>query len=238
MNIIILDTEGTNKVKPASGNIAETALVYDIGWIVADKKTGEVLDRYSFVNTDIFYRDNYMKNAYYAEKLPQYHEGLGEWWTPLSFLTIKKIFANVCRDYQVKQIWAYNARYDRTALNNTCAELSNGFTEFFTPYGIKWCDIWDYAGKSICSTSKFIKWTIENGYTTTKGNPQTSAEVVYRFITQKKEFVEEHTALSDCEIEHAILRACLSRKAAQPKTMGSGWRYAANKKKQLEKSDK
>ena len=231
MNIIILDTEGTNKIKPVSGNIAETALVYDIGWIVADKKTGEVLDKYSFVNTDIFYRDNLMRNAYYVGKLPQYHEGLGEEWTPLSFLSIKKIFANVCRDYNVKQIWAYNARYDRTALNNTCAELSNGFVEFFTPYDIKWCDIWDYAGKTLCSTSKFIKWVIANDYVTAKGNPQTSAEVVYRYLTQNKEFVENHTALEDCEIEHAILRACLKRSGAQPKTMGNGWRYAANKKK-------
>lgn len=236
MNIIILDTEGTNKVKAASGNIAETALVYDIGWIVADKKTGEVLDKYSFVNTDIFYRHDLMKNAYYAEKLPQYHKGLGEEWIPLSFLSIKKIFANVCRDYQVKQIWAYNVRYDRTALNNTCAELSNGFVEFFTPYGIKWCDIWDFAGKSLCSTSKFIKWTIENGFITPKGNPQTSAEVVYRYITQNKEFVENHTALEDCEIEHSILRACLKRREAQPKTMGNGWRYAANKKKSMDKN--
>lgn len=234
MNIIVLDTEGTNKIKVTSGNIAETALVYDVGWIVADKKTGEVLDRYSFINTDIFFRDDLMKNAYYAEKLPQYHDNLGEWWTPLSFLTIKKIFANVCRNYQVKQIWAYNARYDRTALNNTCAELSNGFCEFFSPFGIKWVDIWDFAGKSICSTSKFIKWTIENGYVTAKGNPQTGAEVVYRYITQNTDFVEQHTALCDCEIEHSILRACLSRGASHPKTMGSGWRYAAKKKKELD----
>lgn len=234
MDIIVLDTEGTNKIKAANGNIAETALVYDIGWLVADKKTGEVLDRYSFVNTDIFFRDDLMKNAYYADKLPQYHDNLGEWWTPLSFLTIKKIFANVCRDYQVKQIWAYNARYDRTALNNTCAELSNGFCKFFSPFGIKWVDIWDFAGKSICSTSKFIKWTIENGYVTPKGNPQTGAEVVYRYITQNADFVEQHTALCDCEIEHEILRACLNRKTGQPKTMGSGWRYAAKKKKELD----
>ena len=236
MNIIILDTEGTNKVLPKNGNIAETALVYDIGWIVADKKTGEVLDRFSFVNTDIFYRTSLMDNAYYRGKLPQYYEGLGKLWTPLNFLSIKKTFANCCREYNIKQIWAYNARYDRTALNNTCKELSNGFVEFFTPYGIRWCDIWDFAGKTLCSTSRYIEWTVTNNYLTPKGNPQTSAEIVYRYLTQNEEFVENHTALEDCEIEHSILQTCLRRRAAQPKTMGSGWRYAANKKKTMDKN--
>ena len=43
MNIIILDTEGTNKILPKNGNIAETALVYDVGWIVSDKKRARYL---------------------------------------------------------------------------------------------------------------------------------------------------------------------------------------------------
>jgi hypothetical protein len=34
-----------------------------------------------------------------------------------------------------------------------------------------------------------------------------SAEVCYRFLTEDVEFVEEHTALADCEIEMEILRA-------------------------------
>ena len=34
-----------------------------------------------------------------------------------------------------------------------------------------------------------------------------TAEICYRFISGDIEFVEEHTALADCEIEMQILRA-------------------------------
>jgi hypothetical protein len=49
---------------------------------------------------------------------------------------------------------------------------------------------------------------VENGYYTDKGNCRMTAEVCYRFISGNNEFIEEHTALADTEIEAEILRAC------------------------------
>jgi hypothetical protein len=48
---------------------------------------------------------------------------------------------------------------------------------------------------------------------TESGNYSTTAEDVYRFILQDEEFVEEHTALADSEIELAILCNCVEQGA-------------------------
>ena len=40
---------------------------------------------------------------------------------------------------------------------------------------------------------------------TEKGNIQTKAEVVYRYLTGNVEFVEEHTGLADVMVEKEIL---------------------------------
>ena len=49
-------------------------------------------------------------------------------------------------------------------------------------------------------------------YITEKGNISCSAEAVYSYLFKDKDFVEDHTALSDCEIEAKILQAVFDRK--------------------------
>ena len=61
--ILIIDTETTNTI--------DDALVYDVGYIVADYN-GNIYHKGSFVNADIFCDKELMASAYFIEKVPQY----------------------------------------------------------------------------------------------------------------------------------------------------------------------
>ena len=226
-NFIVLDTEGVNIGKPKNpNNIGETTHFYDFGFTVANRE-GEMLDKFSFVNVDIFNDYELMKSAYYADKLPQYHEGMGDLWIPASTLEIWNTFCKCVVDYGVRDIWAYNARYDRDCVNNTILRASNGFRRFFAPYGTRYRDIWDYAGSTVCNTSRYVKWCRDNGFVSKNGNPNTTADTVGKYLRGDMEYQECHTALSDAEDETAILLAAMKRHQKARHSMGQGWRDAS-----------
>lgn len=231
---IVLDTEGVNDGKPNTNNLGANALVYDIGLVVADRE-GNVYDRFSIVNTNVFYEDKLMKTAYYHDKLPQYHEGIGELWEPMSWLQIVNLMRDVIMDYGVRDIWAYNVAYDQSATNYTTAKASNGFRRFFAPYGTRYRDIWDYAGSTICNTQKYVQWCIDNGLVSACGNPSTSADTVGKYLRGSMDYHEQHTALSDAEDELRILLAAMKRKQKARRSSGQGWRDASRIAKKLAK---
>ena len=55
----------------------------------------------------------------------------------------------------------------------------------------------------------YCLFCVKNGYYSKNKNMTTNAETVYKFLTQNKEFEEEHTGLADCRIELQILCKCL-----------------------------
>jgi hypothetical protein len=73
--------------------------------------------------------------------------------------------------------------------------------------GMEFIDTWQAFFETIGKYRKYNKFCCENGFVTKSGNIQMTAEVCYRFISGNVDFVEEHTALADCEIEADILRA-------------------------------
>lgn len=225
-NFIVLDTEGVIVGKPNKCNLGATALFYDFGFVVANRD-GETLDKYSFVNTDVFNDYDLMLSAYYAKKLPQYHAGIGESWVPASTLEIWHTFCKCIVDYGVRDIWAYNANYDRASVNYTISQKSNGFRRFFAPYGCKWRDVWDYAGSTLCNTTKYVKWCKDNGLVSAFGNPKTSADTLGKYLRGDMAYSECHTALADAEDELFILQAALRRKQKARHTCGQGWRDAS-----------
>lgn len=231
---IVLDTEGVNDGKPNANNLGANALVYDVGLVVADR-TGQVFDKFSIVNTDVFYQDSLMESAYYHEKIPQYIEGIGENWEPMSWLQIVNLMRDLVMDYQVRDIWAYNVLYDQSATNYTTAKASNGFKRFFAPYGTRYRDVWDYAGSTICNTQKYVQWCIDNGFVSASGNPSTSADTVGKYLRGSLEYQERHTALSDAEDELRILLAAFKRKQKARQSKGQGWRDASKIAKELAK---
>ena len=223
---IVIDTEAVNDGKPNANNLGANALVYDIGLVVADR-AGNVYDRFSIVNTDVFYNDKLMKTAYYNDKLTQYHEGIGEFWEPMSWLQIVNLMRDLVMDYGVRDIWAYNVNYDQASTNYTTEKASNGFKRFFAPYGTRYRDIWDYAGSTLCATKKYVEWCINNGFVSASGNPSTSADTVGKYLRGSLEYSEKHTALSDAEDELKILIAAIKRKQKARQSRGQGWRDSA-----------
>lgn len=229
-NCVIIDTETAPTVDHKDGKAhPETSRVYDLGYTIRDCNGCELVGR-SFIIAETFMDTRMMNSAYYANKLPQYHEGMGgtddSEWRVVSFMEAWQTFKADCKLYNVKTAWAYNARFDLTALNATIAAYSNGFVRFFFPYGMKIKDVWDYAS-NITSTKKYVAWCVEHGYFTVSGNPQTGAEIVYRYLTNDTNFIERHTAYSDACIEYAILETAKRKHKKTRHSMGQGWRDAS-----------
>ena len=225
---IIIDTETAPTANFDPRNMGGTSLVYDFGWIVTNGE--QVFERRSFIVSETFNNADLMNSAYYARKLPQYRAGIGKDWTLAPFLEIYSQFIADIHTYNVRDVWAYNANFDRDALNNTVATYSNGFRPYFFPYNIRIKDVWSAAGDTICNTDKYVLWCLDHNYTKPSGNPLTTAEVVYRYLTSNIDFIEAHTALAACEIENYILQRVRKRKQKHNTTPNrSGWRKASKR---------
>lgn len=228
-NFIVLDTE-TASICPSSKPIPSKQRVYDLGYLVVDGKTLEVVEKRSLIIRETFDNPDLMDTAYYAAKLPQYRDnrdGAGfDGWQTVDFLDAWHIFNSDYKAYGVKTVWAYNCNFDLQALNATMRDYSNGFRAFFFPYECKMRDIWDYAS-CVTSSSKYLDYVERSLLLTRSGNPKTDAETVYRFISDDPTFRERHTALEDCFVELEILKVAKRKHVCKRSTSGQGWRDAA-----------
>ena len=228
---MVIDTETTDKAgrktaQPEPWN----SLVYDLGYIIADSD-GNVVVEQSFVLTDTFFNNALMNSAYYADKRPQYlMDASGDesgCWRYVSTLDAFRTMREDIKRYKVRNVWAYNCKFDIAALNSTVRTYSNGFASFWFPYGVRVRDIWDYAS-CITKTKRYVKWAASHDMFTTSGNPKTSAETVYAYLENNAGYIESHTALDDCYTELTILNAARKRHAKTRHSMGQGWRDCAN----------
>ena len=230
---LVIDTETAPTRKVPMQLMAANSLVYDMGGVVRDTKTGEIVHSFSFIIADTFYNTSMMQSAYYADKLPQYHEGVAKGlWLSVPFKYVYEYVNNIIAEYGIKTVWAYNAQFDITTLNNTIHYYSNGWIKSFFAANIEIKDIWARCS-NITGTKKYVSYCIDNGYLTDKGNPKTSAEIVYRYLTQNDDFIEAHTALNDAEIEAFILTKAQKNKKKAQKGIGQGYRAAAKIAKQM-----
>ena len=95
-------------------------IVYDLGFAVIDKK-GKVYEHHSLVIREVFYgMSELMKSAYYANKLPKYHEQIekGER-KVVSMFEARNLFKETCKKYNVKVAIAHNARFDYRSTSKT-----------------------------------------------------------------------------------------------------------------------
>lgn len=202
MNRVIVDVE-------TAGTVDEP-LVYDFGFAVVDNVCN-VIATGNYVISDVFYgMAELMQSAYYANKLPQYHAEIATGTREVvSLLEVKEIFKATCQEYGIKQVWAYNARFDRNALNHTCEVLSNGFCKWFTPYGVEWKCIQGAACSTILNSRNYFKFAVAHDFVSPSGNVRTTAESAYSYLINNADFQEAHTGLEDVQIENEILAKCL-----------------------------
>ena len=212
MNVAVIDTETT-----------KNGYVYDLGVVIMNAATGEVVATMNAIVEETFNNVSAMDTSYYACKIPAYIEAInaGEL-EVLPFSECFKRFSSLLESYNVRSIWAYNMAFDFKALNKTIAELSNGFIISFFPDGVKCYDLMSSAINLVGNTRRYQKWAIAHDYVTPTGRARATAETMFRFISDDASFVEEHTALSDAMIEADILAHLVAKKSGY-KRNGEKW---------------
>ena len=198
---MILDTETTSN--------AQT--VYDIGYTIIDRK-GSIIEQANYLVKEIiehpFLRGILQRDKFSARKYRETYAALyNEKKMVLPFLTIRQNIRRAIRNYDCVVV-AYNAKFDFQALTNMAQDL--GKDSFFTKKTQIW-DLWNIALHTLCDSRNYTRFCDAHEFVTDKGHRKSSAEVVYRYLTNNLAFEEAHTALADTEIEAAILLACLKR---------------------------
>ena len=200
MNVIVFDTE-------TAGCCTQTLL--NIGYCIADidlttfkyriLKGKDYLVGRHYKNRLWLLNDMFVK----ADKLAKFDTNVENGSAILR--TEKQIFEQMSRDiarYGIKYGFAYNSDFDEDKFRRTALTL-----DIHNPLDdIEVIDIWCNAQLWICSTQEYIDFCNEHELRTPSGKYiPTSVEGVTAFLNNDKDFVEEHTALSDVQCELRIL---------------------------------
>ena len=198
---IVLDTETTG---------LEKCFCYDISWVVMDKSTGVIADFKTNVVEQVWHNLPLFESAYYKEKRQKYidmmrrHDAVMDKWGYI----MRKLKQDIIK-YHVTEVYAYNSDFDDKVIAYNCDWYKcNNPLETIAVY-----DIWGYASEFITNTADYKAFCESNSRFTDTGNYKGSAEVVYQFLTDNPDFVEEHMGLFDSEIETEILFACVNKGA-------------------------
>ena len=199
---IITDTETANGMN--------APLVYNISFAIIDKR-GKIYAFRSFIVREVFFgMMELMKSAYYADKIPKYLEMIDKGEIEVvSYATAKKIFREMCKEWNVKAIIAHNMRFDYLSTNTTERFLTDSRSRYFFPYGVELWDTMRMSRDTICKQKTYKKWCEENGFMTKQNKPKATAEILYRYISNNNQFIEEHMALEDILIEKEIFAHCI-----------------------------
>jgi hypothetical protein len=207
--ILVLDTETANSQMVDNRLDPTNCLFYDMGWQVVDKH-GNVYEKASFVNADIYIDEKeLMKSAYYANKLPQYERDLKTGKRKLATTkTIRKQMCDTITKYRIKAVSAHNARFDYNTCNATQRWVTKSKFRYFFPKDVEIWDTLKMARDVILKMPTYRRFCEEHGLLTKNGRLSATAENLYRFIIKDPTFVESHTGLEDVEIETQILAYC------------------------------
>lgn len=189
--------------------LGDARVPYDVAWVIVDRK-GQIYERFNGLVAEVLHNETlrYLvrKDSFAKRKAGFYLDN--EPAEIMSFECILCEFDYHCHVYN-PVIVAYNAAFDTKVLN----DYSNVIVgiPFFADDVEIW-DLWNMALNTVCDSSNYVRWCIDSGFITEKGNISCSAEAVFSYLSQEKDFEEDHTALSDCEIEAKILQAVFDRK--------------------------
>lgn len=201
---IVLDVEGMSVARP-----------YNIGWIVADN-TGKIYETFSCALPVAFWEN--LQNCLHAQTMTHNNiqEILQDFEMPeeskkYQYCKINDVFKKLLStitEWRIKEIWAYNCPFDKSSLKRLFKEDFKILDNLVTFY-----DIIPAILHTRLLSNKYIAFCNKNGFITQKGNVQTRAEVVYKYLKNDLNFEEEHTGLSDCYCELEIL--CCAMKSGK-----------------------
>ena len=227
MNVLVLDTETANSV--------EQPLPYDVGYAIVNTETGEIYTEKSLVVAEIFFDDELMKGAYFADKIPQYWEDIkAKKRIVKSICNIRREIKKDMQTYSVSKVGAYNMGFDNRATKNDVRFISGSMVRWFFPFGTEFFCIWNMACTSILNTADYVRFALDNGFVSEHNNIQTSAENAYRFLKNNIDFSESHTGLEDVKIEIEIMLAVLrSNMEYSDRIYSACWQTVQRKRKEV-----
>ncbi len=227
MNVLVIDTETANSV--------EQPLPYDVGYAIVNTETGEIYTEKSFVVAEIFFDDELMKGAYFADKIPQYWEDIkAKKRIVKSICNIRREIKKDMQTYSVSKVGAYNMGFDNRATKNDVRFISGSMVRWFFPFGTEFFCIWNMACTSILNTADYVRFALDNGFVSEHNNIQTSAENAYRFLKNDVDFSESHTGLEDVKIEIEIMLAVLrSNMEYSDRIYSACWQTVQRKRKEV-----
>jgi len=200
MNIMIFDTETTSLNKP---------FCYNVGYVIVNVDNGNVLATRDYVVEQVWHNPMLFTTAYYADKREIYVKSMRARKTSMDkFGYICQRMIRDIKNYQIDSAYAYNSPFDEKVFAFNCDwfKCNNPFDT------IPIYDIRGYAHHFICKEN-YKKWCEDNEQFSESGNYSTTAESVYRYISNNTDFIEEHTALADSVIETKILLTSLKNGA-------------------------
>lgn len=197
MNIIIFDTETTSLDKP---------FAYNIGYVIYDTEAEATITKRDFVIEQVWYNLPLFNSAYYAEKRQLYVGKLRSRTAEIKKYghAMRTMLADI-RKHEVVSGYAYNSSFDERvfAFNSDWYKCTNPIEE------LPIFDIRGYVHREIAFTQEYQEFCDEHELYTATGHYSTTAEAVFKFILNDPNFIEEHTALADSEIELEILLHCI-----------------------------
>jgi hypothetical protein len=203
-NVMVFDTETTSLNKP---------FCYNVGYIIATIDTDtcitESLIEKEFVIEQVWHNPMCFCSAYYADKRPLYVKAMRA--RKINMAKWGRVTQEMIRDikkHSVVAAYAYNSPFDDKVFTFNCDwfKTINPFDD------LPIYDIRGHVHNSLISNS-FLRFCEENERFTDSGNYSTTAETVYQYIVNNKDFEEDHTALSDSKIELSILITALENGA-------------------------
>lgn len=200
MKICVFDTETTSLEKP---------YCYNVGYLILDTESRACLVKREFVIEQIWHNLPLFNTAYYANKRSIYVGALRARTIRMEkFGYVTQQMLRDFRNYEVERAFAYNSAFDEKVFNFNC-----DWFKVINPFEtVPISDIRGFVHHFMIDDT-FRAWCEENNAFTESGHYSTTAEALTRYIRSDTSFTEDHTALSDSEIEAEILFTCLDRGA-------------------------
>lgn len=218
---VILDTEFIT--------MDNTWIVYDIGVVVIDTTTGEIIKSKGFLIDDtlreyqeVFKLENYLQGnekipCNYKKNISFYLNNMDLRYNRVSFQAAMTYIQAILTQYKIKAPYAFCGTADIKALNDTGnkfkvdvplnIEILNVTLKRKKVWIKKRYDVFDLhqiCKKVLLTNTAYKQWCLDYRYLTKNNKPSCTAESVYSWITKNPTHKEMHNGLQDAIEEAAI----------------------------------
>ena len=196
---MVFDTETTSLEKP---------FCYNIGYTIYNTDERIKVARKDFVVEQVWHNTMLFTTAYYADKRQIYVDRMRARKCKMAkFGYITQEMARDIVEFEIAHAFAYNSPFDVSVFEYNC-----DWFKCINPFdNVAIHDIRGYVHKCIAWEDDFQSFCDKHEYYTESGNYSTTAETVFRYLSNNTEWEEEHTALADSDIECDVLVHCVDR---------------------------